>query len=463
MVVGRRALTRTAAAMTTLGVALGGLMVVSTTQADAALVETDYGFQGTAYGTRVWSQDTGVQSGATAYSWIACTRLVGRVADNHVADISLPADDSFIHLADIASDNETFRKRSEDIDAAIRSTNTIGNVRLGGSSTPQLEFESFSATSTAWATRAGKLKARNDLSVLDMSLTGIADPGGSDELSQLFDALDAGIDELVTLLRNDENGIEIPGLGRVSLGHVRHAEKKDFAVAAADVLRVRLYGQDMAQGGTDDAIIAIGHSRARINRDVTAGVMGGVGYGANAEALDGMVSIGELGAMPLGCRGTEGDVVSSATAMLNFLSADQLDAVNLRGRVMGKQYASGRAVAWTEGSVGNLKLGPLEIRGIVGRVNLAQNRAGKLVRQDIAGSSIGKILVDGESQGSFDPSTADEIPPIEIPGVASIDFFVRSKSSRGISVSAVVIRVADGTPGVSTIRLGNAYAHLKRR
>ena len=49
------------------------------------------------------------------------------------------------------------------------------------------------------------------------------------------------------------------------------------------------------------------------------------------------------------------------------------------------------------------------------------------------------------------------------PGVAKIEFFVKDKTKRGMQVSAVVITLVDGTPGVSTVRLGNASVHLKRR
>jgi hypothetical protein len=296
-----------------------------------------------------------------------------------------------------------------------------------------------------------------------MSLDGVADPG-SGPLGDLFDALGDGGDQVLQAL--EQNGTTvIPGLGEVRLGYDRHKERAGVAAASSFVLRVLLYGSDGVKGGQDtaaDTLVAIGRSWARINKGLPAAVMTGQGYGAEGEAAQGVVSVGRLGAQPLPCQGTGGRVLSAPTAGLDLAGTDQLVADGLTGRVWGVQRKSGVARAWTEGSVSDLTLGTLEIRGIVGRVNVEQNRSGKVVRRDIKGSSVGEILVDGESQGSFDPSTAGQIPPLEVPGVASIRFFVRDKTKRGMRVSAVVIELLDGTPGASTIRLGNARATLKR-
>ena len=145
-----------------------------------------------------------------------------------------------------------------------------------------------------------------------------------------------------------------------------------------------------------------------------------------------------------------------------FASAGQLVASGLRGRSFGEQSDSGAASAWTEGSVANLKLGPLTIKGIVGRANVAQNKSGEITKNNIKGSSIAEIVVDGESQGGFGPGEAGQIPVDEIPGVAKIQLFVKDKTNRGMRVSAVVITMLPDTPGLSVVRLGNAAAHIKR-
>src|SRR6476661_9724021 len=187
------------------------------------LTETDYGFQGNAYGTRVLSQGSGLESGRSAFSWIACTRLAGRTAENHIASITLPADSPTIQVSGVQSDNSTYRRKAQGIDGAMRSTNTIAGVTLGGDGTPQLSLEGLTTTSTAWATTSGALKAKNEVSLVGASLTGVPDPGAG-PLGDLFDALDQGGAQVLQALQ--ENGTTvIPGLGEVHFGYDRHKER----------------------------------------------------------------------------------------------------------------------------------------------------------------------------------------------------------------------------------------------
>lgn len=455
------------AATTSLGLALSGaafLSPASAAQQQApALQETDYGYESTAYGTRVTSEVAGLDSTRSAFSYLSCTRLAGRKDAETLASVELPSDDPYIKVEGIESDTRTFTAKADDIAGGVTSSNRITKVRLGNSSTPRLIINGLRTRSTAWATVAGKLKTSNEISSSDIAIEGITEePGTGTPLDDLLDAVDGGIDEVVQALVDNGGAIEIPGLGLVSFGFDRQVTKRRFAAASSFVLRVNLYGPDQAAGGGDDSLVGIGRSWARINRDLPAGVMQGVGYGINAQLLEGIVQVGKLGEQPLPCNGTEGETYTAPTAGIDFASAGQLVASGLQGRSFGEQGDSGKARAWTEGSVANLQLGPLELRGIVGRANVAQDKSGRIVRNDIKGSSIGEIIVDGESQGALDPSTAGQAPPIEIPGVAKIEFFVKDRTNRGIKVSAVVITMLPDTPGLSVVRLGNAAAHIKR-
>lgn len=454
------------AATTSIGLAMSGAALTATAEAaptpKPVLVDTDYGYESTAYGTRVTSEVTGLDSSRSAFSYLSCTRLAGRSDSESLAAVSLPADDPYIEVEGVESKTRTFRAKADDIDGAVTSTNRIARVRLGSSTTPKLVIEGLRTRSTAWATLGGKLKTSNKISSVDIQLLDL--PGDvPPEVQDLVDALDGGIGEVVTVIRENGNSIEIPGLGKVSFGFDRQVVRKRFAAASSFVLRVLVYGPDQAEGGGDDSLVGIGRSWTRINRDLPSGIMGGVGYGANTQLLDGVVKVGKLGEQPLQCNGTEGRIDVGPVLGVDFPSADgQLVASGLQGRSFGEPLGSGGARAWTEGSVANLTLGPLELRGIVGKANVKQNDAGKIVRQNIKGSSIGEIIVNGESQGAFDPATAGEIPPIEIPGVAKIRFFVKEKTNRGMWVSAVVIKMLPDTPGVGVVRLGNASAFIKR-
>src|SRR5204862_7429281 len=142
---------------------------------------------------------SGLESGRSAYYRISCTRLLGRTAEHHITSLTLPADAPTIQVSGVQSDNATYRSKAKGIDAAIRSTNTIAEVTLGASGTPQLSLRGLSTTSTAWATLAGKLKSSNDVTLQEMSLTGVPDPG-SGPLGDLFDALGQGGDQVLQAL-----------------------------------------------------------------------------------------------------------------------------------------------------------------------------------------------------------------------------------------------------------------------
>jgi hypothetical protein len=465
-----RLATSAVAATTSIGVALSGAMLLA--PADAAerqepvLAETDYGFQGTAYGTRVTSDVVGLDSTRSAFSYISCTRLAGIKDDETLAAIQLPADDPYVQVEGIESNTRTYRAKADNVDAAMTSANRIAKVRLGNSTTPKLTINALRTRSTAWATNAGQLETSNEVDSGVITLVDLPEdvpPELQGPLDDLLGAVNDGIGQVVEVIIENGNMIEIPGLGQVSVGFDRQVVRKKYAAASSFVLRVALFGPDQAAGGGDDSQIGIGRSWARINRDLTSGIFAGIGYGMNAELLDDVVTVGKLGAQVLPCPGTDGKELEATTAGIDFASAGQLVAQTLTGRSFGEELDGGAARAWAEGEVASLQLGPLELKGIVGHVNVRQNKAGKIVAQNIKGSSIGEIIVDGESQGAFDPSMAGQIPLDGLPPeIASIELFKKEKTNRGMKVSAVVITLLEGTPGVDVIRLGNAQASIKR-
>jgi hypothetical protein len=446
--------------------ALAAAGPVPAAQADDAGVRmTDYGFQATAYGTQVTANGGVFESDKTAYAWLSCTRLVGVNQHRAVAAVNLPSDSPYISITGIDSDLDTFRSKAKDVEAGVRGVNTIGGVSLGdGTTTPQLTIDGLQTRSQAWADFDGALHTSNTVTSGTLGLTNIADPGDGSPLGDLFDALNGGIDQVIAALQQNAGQIEIPGLGTIHLeAYDRQETKKNFAVAGSSVLRVELYGPDATKSTDDDSIVNIGHSRARINRYTWAGVMGGRGYGTSADLVDGSFSMGRLGEQPLPCRGTSGRVVSNPVA--DFTPpGDQFELTGIRGRASGDQRESGSAWAWTEGSIGDLKIGPLEIKGIVGRVNIGQDHHGTITKNNIAGSSVGEVIVNGQSQGSFGPGDASQIPTNQLPdGVASIELFKHVKGNRSGEVTAVTVTFADGSPGAAVLRLGYAKVRLQKQ
>lgn len=463
----KKLLARVAAGVTTLGLAVAGSTLVGAAPATAALTETDYGFQATAYGTKVVSNLVGLASDRTAFSYLSCTRIAGKEHSNKVAGVALPTDSPMIQIGAVTSKTRSWKNPKDGIAGAVSGTNSIASVALGAQdgSTPLLSIEGLKTTSTAWADKDGKLHAENTVKALDLNLINLPEEIPAElrgPLDDLLAALEDGIGQVIAAIQDNAGTIVIPGLGEVSVGYERVNEKENSAAAEAAVLDVLLYGADTAKGGGDDSMITIGHSWARINKDLPAGVMSGKGFGATAEVFDGIVGVGELGLMPMPCRGTEGKVRKQATAGLNLGNVDVLTLGAVDGRVWGKQYDNGRAEAWTEGRIVGLTLGPLEIKGIVGRANVAQGKGGEITRKDIEGSAILEILMDGESQGGLTPAEAKDMPPLEIPGIGKVEFFKTSKNKRGLRTSAVVITLLEETPAGSVIRLGNAQVKIKK-
>lgn len=464
---GRRLLAAAVAGTTTIGLALAGAALVSpaATAAGPVLSETDYLLQGTGYGTRVTSPLLGVDSTRTAFSYLGCTRLAGIQKQESLAGVTLPPGDdgsALVTVDSVVSRTRTYKAPTRDIAAAAEGSNTIGSVRLGASGGPQLVIEGLTTTSTAWATKKGALKTRNVVSGADFRLVN-APAGVPEPLLELIEAPTALIGQLVKELMKT-GPLEIPGLGRVTFGYDRHVRQTRAAFASSFVLQVLLYGADGRLGGTGaaaDSLVGIGRSWAKISRK-TPGIMSGVGFGANLSLLQDVVSVGRLGEQPLDCKGTGGKVVSGPTVGVGPEGAP-FDLALLGGRSYGTFDRRGGSRAWTEGSVADFTLGPLTIKGVVGRVNVAQDRRGRITRRDFAGSSIGEILLDGTSLGSLGVGEVAQLPTDQLPPqIAKIEFFKRERWARGGSISAVVITLADGTPGVSVLRLGNAQTKLRR-
>lgn len=454
---------RAAAAATTLGVAASGVVLVSA-PAEAKLRESDYGLQTSAYGTRIYSNGLGIESGRTALTYINCTRMLGINRSESAVNVQAPADDPLIYVGGVVNKNRTYRAPEQGVVAAASSTSSIAEIALGSSETALFRIRGLEATSTAWADKKGKLHADNDVTATRIQLSGLDQiPGGvTAPIQQLLDAITGGLQQVLELLGQPEHngGIEIPGLGVISVGYDRTNIKKKTAAAEAAVLKIKLYGPNLKKGGGDDSMVHVGRTWARVNKGIPAGLLRGKAWGANIDLLGGILGVGELGLTPLPCRGTDGKIRSSSSAGLNLV--DQLTVGAAQSRVMGKQKKNGRAVAWTEGSLARIKLGPLEIKGITARANVKQKKSGK-IKTNIKGSSLGEVYLDGELQGGFDHKQARQIPPMDIPGVAKIEFFKKSDwGGRGVRVSAVVITLLENTPVGSVIRLGNAQAKIQK-
>jgi hypothetical protein len=449
-----------------LAVTLSGAVVMTAAPASAKTVVTDYGFHSFGYGTRIQSNTVALNAGRSAHSWIACTRYAGingsnrPTAANFLTEAGTPDSNPFIKLGAMETANRTYRQKAKNL-VGTSSVTKLASVTLSGPAqngmpAPVFKLEGLVSKSTVTATK-GVFAARTDLTSgkLTLDLPAI-DPAVDGPLGDLLDAVTGGIGAVIdTVSQAQGQEIEIPGLGVVKPGFERTSIKKNMASASAHALVVQLYGQDGVRGTDDDSTISIGRSRARMLRDLPAGVMQGYGYGLDASAVDGLLKIGETGIEPLPCQGTGGKTLTSFnTKPAADLLQGMLSVGTMKGLVNGLQNRDGSGYAWTSGEVTRAVIGTgdqrVELNGIVGRANVKKSKSGKWVRST-KGTGIGSITIGGETFGS------DQLPsePIAVPGLGTIEFNVTKMTKRGVRVTAVRVTL---DAAKTVINLGNARA-----
>lgn len=411
-------------AVATLGTVLAGAAVVSTAPAQAVQTITNYGFSGWAYGTHVGANVVGVRSGETAYSYLGCTRLTGILRERSVAAINAPNDPELLTVGAVESTSRTYRVPGGRV--GMRSTNRVANVVIGAPTGVNITISGLSTKADAYATKDGKMHAESSFSSLDISAS--LPDGPLDPLEDLLNGVGATVNDLLQALINATNNhIVIPGLGRIALGRDFNRVYSRFATSNATALRITLFGPNMVDdvGPGDDVDVIIGRSFARISRDVREGVMWGSGNAINAKLLGGLGTLGPIIERPLPCEGTNGIVKRTDLTFANPFNTNVLVGGVGTVKVWGDRLPNGNIRAWTEGSIADVTLGSgdtaLKISGIRGRANILLTKAGN-VYKSTSGSQVLAIKV-GDTTYPVPPPGQ----PLEIPGVATIEFFVTEK------------------------------------
>lgn len=442
--------TRAAAALTAAAVALAGA-VTAAAPAQAALkrAETPFVYQGSSFGTRVQLADPSagaITAGRTGWSVLGCTDLAPLRHGNNVADVGQT---DAVDIGAVTSTTSTFRRPKRSTYGS-RSTNKVTDITLGSDGGPQLTFGAITTTAVASNVR-GKFRAAADVDLVGVDAVNIDGTGAPQELQDLLGAIGAADDQLVEAIiaGAGADGIAIPGLGTIyPAGGQRKAAGPAGANANAFGIRVVL---ENGRG-----TVTIGRAWARIQRAQPAGVFVGNAYSIDGSLLGGTVSVGRNPFKPLPCRGTGGRWQSESLPGLDL--AGQVSASAMKASVYGKALRDGRAVARTRGSIGYVKLGDaLEIKGIVGQVNVKQNVRGRIAGRTVAGTSVGSIVADGTTYALPAPGET-----LEIPGVARITFAVRRNlGTRGIRVHALQVTLLDEAGAAeSTVNLGTAKAWI---
>ncbi|GAB2726470.1 choice-of-anchor P family protein [Nocardioides pakistanensis] len=447
-------LRRATASITAAGVALAGSLLLTSTPAQAApkRFETPFSYQGSAFGTRVTLGDPnmgGLASGPTAWSILGCTKMapIRNGAQSNVGKVNA---NEFVKIGAVQSFTSSYRKPKMRIFGS-RSVNKVADITLGPADGPQLKIGAVTTTAHAFNNK-GKFGSTAGFDLASVGLENIVPDGSGTPgpLQDLLDAVDQADDQLVEAIIGaaGTKGIDIPGLGSIYLaGKSRTPKGPNGAVSNAYGIRVEL---------DNGSTVTIGRAWAKIEVGNPAGIFSGHAYGIGAKVLDGVLQLGRTPFQNLPCKGTDGEWREHS--VLQLPQNENLDVKALTAGTYGKGFRDGRAVARARSSVADLSLGggALEISGIVGQVNIFQNRKGQVVRRNINGTEVGSITANGEPQSLPAPGET-----LEIPGVAKIQAgYTRKLGKRGLLVHAVRIELLDGTGMV--LNIGTAKARIGR-
>ncbi|QZY30177.1 choice-of-anchor P family protein [Nocardioides coralli] len=410
---------------------------------------TDYGFAGRAYGSVAKASPLAVGSAPTAPTYLACTRRAGIDRDNFVA-ASGGGSGSALEVTRADNSTESFRTGTR---VGTRSISRVASATLGSPGGPTLTIEGIRTVGTAYARRAdGKLAATTEATANRIeSNTGTP-------LDAVLNEADAGLDTLLEAITDAGGTLIVPGLGELQSGEDVTRVDRSAAVARVAAIKAKLYGEDGLPGGGDDVKAILGRSRAAVYADVTGGVFRGRSIPLEAQVAGGLLDVGRVVDKPMPCPGTNGKVRQLSSGSPDLGNADLIEVAALRGRAFGVQE-NGSARGWTDATVSSVDIGNGRVRlsGIVGRVNVRTDRSGAVVGNTIEGSSIGRLVIDGEKQDAPRPGDV-----VEVPDLATLEFFLRDRGARGSDVIAVRITLRPGTPEESVIDLGHARAYITR-
>ena len=440
----------TTALVAALGTAASLVAAVPVAQAADGRHITDYGLQGRAFGSVAKAESLGVGSSASAPARIGCTRMTGVESRNAITEAGGETGSVF-RVSGVDNTTRTYRTKRR---IGSRSVSTVAEAVLGDLAGPHIILDRLRTRADAFARRAsGKLGTRSA-----SSSAGITGRTGT-ALDDLLGGGDASLKDLLDAISAEGGSLEIPGLGVLRTGSSRHRTNVHFARAGTTALRGTLYGQDGQSGGEDDVRIVLGRAESTVRRDLPAGVFRGRAVPLEGSLVGDLVSVGRVNDRPLPCPGTDGDVRKSAIAGVDLGNAAVVDVGALRTRVFGVQRQRGSARGWTESRVSDVDLGggAIELRGIVGRVNVQTDRRGRMTARNIKGSTVGAVIINGEELAAPEPGDV-----VTVDDVARLEFFVADKSRRGASVTAVRVTLLGGTAAGSVLELGQARAAIDR-
>ncbi len=384
----------------------------SGTAARAAGTVTDFSFSHTAYGSRT-TGNPNAESGPTALSNLPCTRSVPRSNENFV---TTTGDGDGTELQNVRSRGFTNKVGGT---VSVTSLNTIEQGSLASGA---IRFTNLKAVAkTLHDSNGFATKTVSTLGSLKIVGTSVPVP-------------DAGRQE-----------IPVPGFGTLIFNTKKTSERARTAKAGVNVIRFE---------GDDGTVTRVGKAYSRMDKGVTGGVFGGAGWASEARVGD-VAAAGRGALKPIPCPGTNGKVLTNSTGEGNF---DFGFVGARRSFVFGEQLGD-KAAGYTRSHVdsANFGSGMLVFRNIEAKANVTRQADGDVVR-NAKGTGIGSIKVNGEKVALPLPGERQSVP-----GLGTFTFKTVKKNPIGIDVTALTVRLFNGSAADTVIELGRAKLNIRKK
>ena len=395
--------------------------VATLAERSTKLRSTRFAFRANGYGTSVEGGDLPVESSRTAVSSIGCTNLLGKDNSNTVVDADVPG---LLQVGTVDSTTQTRRVKGRTTSIG---KHKVADVAIGVPGLLTLGISAVNTVAKAWHGPDGyDSRARTSLGRLTLGL-----PGGLEQSLPL---------------PSPEQPVTVPGLLRIQLGRTIEKANQTQARSYATGLEVKIIPT-----GT---VVKISRSAAKIEEGERGGIFNGAGAPVQVSLLGDLIKVGQAVVQRMPCLGTGGERLEEAAATVDLAGAIRIEGAQGTTRTTQNRRRN-KAKAVATATVGRVDLGggTLVIDAIRSKATAVRN--GKKVRRSSDGTTVGSISFNGQS------FALPDLDGIEIPGLATIETDVRTRTPFGMRVVALRISLLEGTEIDSVVDIGLAKVKIR--
>lgn len=380
---------------------------------------------GTSYGSYVLSDLASVRSGPTAYSTLGCTRATPLTRTNSAATVTVPVVGQVGAVSTSVRTSQTTTAKTAQADSTTASVNLLGGLITGST---------LRSTAATTISSTGVTTNRQSVSFASLRVSGVAVAANPAPNTTL--ALRSGSTVIGKVVVNEQSRQASPWAG----------------IATTRVLSVYITSSNPL-GLPIGTRIIVGHAGV-LAKASPAGQVGGAGFAARSALADGTVKNGPLSYMTVPCLGGTASASAASLAQPGVLTAgatrtDTSSSVgsSLRSSVVSKV-------------TGLSLLGGLITADAVTASATTTRSAPGAAPVSTDGSTVANLRVAGVPviDGTVAPNTV-----VRIPGVATVTLHKVVRTSTGLTVTMVEVRlekVFGALPTGSLVEVAQARTYV---